>query len=221
MQNEPVTALFQQEELNTKERILDAAIDLISRKGFDAMSIREIAREVGIRESSIYNHFKSKDEILDTIIDYFIMELSRSDIGEMPLDALLAQYGPEGFMNMGGRAYLESINRPRIIKIWRIISIEIYRNDKVRKFFKTTMVETPVKIWEETFRRMVELGYIVECDTRVLAQEFFYYLVYLLFDYFVISFNDSTYCTFTDKMSNDMSGHIKFIFDKISVKKVP
>ncbi len=218
MQNEPVTALFQQDELNTKERILDAAIDLVSRKGFDAMSIREIAREVGIRESSIYNHFKSKDEILDTIIDYFIMELSRSDLDELPMEDLLAQYGPEGFMNMGGRAYLESINRPRIIKIWRIISIEIYRNDKVRKFFKTTMVETPVMIWEQTFRKMMELGYIRECDTRVLAQEFFYYLVYLLFDYFVISFNDTTYCKFTEKMSNDMSVHIKFIFDKVSVK---
>lgn len=219
MQNEQVQALFLQEELSTKERILDAAIDLISRKGFDAMSIREIAREVGIRESSIYNHFKSKDEILDTIIEYFIMQLSHSDPNEVPMEVMLAQYGPEGFMNMAGAAYLQSINRPRIVKIWRIISIELYRNDKVRKFFKTTMIETPVAVWEQTFRKMMELGYIKECDTRVLAQEFFYYCVYLLFDYFVISFNDTTYCKFTENMLKDMSGHIKFIFEKITVKE--
>ena len=219
MQNESVTALFQNEELNTKERILDAAIDLISRKGFEAVSIREIAREVGIRESSIYNHFKSKEEILDTIIDYFIMELSRSYPDEVPMETLLAQYGPVGFMNMASSVYLQRLNRPRIAKIWRIISIEIFRNDKIRVFFKKVMVETPVATWEQTFRTMVELGYIKKCDTMVLAQEFFYYCVYLLFDYFVISFNDSTYCKFTEGMLQDLSGHITFIFDKLEIKE--
>ena len=37
----------------TKEKIFDVSIDLFSQKGFDAVSVREIAREVGIRESSI------------------------------------------------------------------------------------------------------------------------------------------------------------------------
>ncbi len=218
MQNEPVTALFQQDELNTKERILDAAIDLVSRKGFDAMSIREIAREVGIRESSIYNHFKSKDEILDTIIEYFITELSRSYPGEVPMETLLAQYGAKGFMNVASRAYLQRLNRPRIAKIWRIISIELSHNTKIRVFFKKVMVETPVMSWEQTFRMMMDLGYIRESDTNVLAREFFYYCVYLLFDYFVISFNDSTYCNFTEGMLHDLSGHIEFMFDKIEIK---
>ncbi len=64
-----VEALFKNDgELTTREKILDVAIDSIARRGFEAVSIRDIAREVGIRESSIYNHFKSKYEILDTII---------------------------------------------------------------------------------------------------------------------------------------------------------
>ena len=160
MQNEQAQTLFLQQELSTKERILDAAIDLISRKGFDAVSIREIAREVGIRESSIYNHFKSKDEILDTIVEYFISELSRSYPGEVPMETMLAQYGAEGFMNVASREYLQMINRPRIARIWRIISIELFRNEKMRVFFKKTMVETPVASWEQTFSTMMDLGYI-------------------------------------------------------------
>jgi len=218
MTDNRVEALFKNEsEPTTREKILDVAIDSIARRGFEAVSIRDIAREVGIRESSIYNHFKSKDEILDTIIEYFMVELSRSDPFETPMDVMLEKYGPEGFMNMAGRAYLERINRPRIARIWRIIAIELYRNEKVRQFFRTTMVQVPVSAWEQTFRRMAELGYIRECDTGVLAREFFYYSIYLFFDYFVISFNESTYCRFTEDMLEDLGPHIKFMMDAIKV----
>ncbi len=42
---------------------------MFSVKGYDAVSIRQIASAVGIKESSIYNHFKSKQDILNKIID--------------------------------------------------------------------------------------------------------------------------------------------------------
>lgn len=216
-----VEALFQNEgEMTTREKILDVAIDSISRRGFEAVSIRDIAREVGIRESSIYNHFKSKDEILDTIIGYFIFELSRSDIfEEQPIEATLAKYGPEGFMSLGARAYLTKINKPRIARIWRIITIELYRNEKIRKFFRETMVQGPVAVWEQTFKRMMDLGYIRECDTGVLAREFFYYCIYLFFDYFVINFNEEIYCRFAEDMLEDLSPHIRFLIDAVKVER--
>ncbi len=42
---------------------------MFSIKGYDAVTIREIASEVGIKESSIYNHFKNKQDILNKIIE--------------------------------------------------------------------------------------------------------------------------------------------------------
>ncbi len=208
-----------QTEKGTKERILDAAIDLFANKGYDAVSIREIAREVSIRESSIYNHYKGKEELMDTITDYFISELTRADPFDVPMEDLLEKYGAEAFMNMGAQAYLHKINTPKIAKIWRIISIELFRNDKVRKFFKTTMVEVPVAAWEQTFRKMMELGYIRECDTRLLATEFFYHCIYLFFDYFIISFDEATYDTFTENMLKDLSPHISFVFEAVKPKE--
>ncbi len=218
MADNRVEALFGNKGgLTTRERILDVAIDSIARRGFDAVSIRDIAREVGIRESSIYNHFKSKDEILDTIIEYFMAELSRSDPSGEPLEAMLAKYGPQGFMSMGARAYLTKINKPRIARIWRIIYIELYRNEKIRKFFRETMIQLPLTVWEQTFKRMMELGYIRECDAGALAREFFYYCTYLLFDYFVIDFDETTYCRFTEDMLEDISPHIGFLLDAVKV----
>ena len=51
---------------NTSEcdKIKLVALDLFSRYGFAGSSVRHIAKEVGIRESAIYNHFSSKDAIL-------------------------------------------------------------------------------------------------------------------------------------------------------------
>ena len=56
-------------KLTTKDKIIDEALKMFSYRGYDSVSIREIARAVGIKESSIYNHFKSKEEILTTIVD--------------------------------------------------------------------------------------------------------------------------------------------------------
>ena len=47
-------------ENTDKDKIFDVALDLFSKKGYDSVSIRTIASEVGIKESSIYNHYSSK-----------------------------------------------------------------------------------------------------------------------------------------------------------------
>lgn len=203
-------------ELTTRERILDAAIDLISRKGFDAVSVREIAREVGIRESSIYNHFKSKDEILDTIIDYFILELTRASGPAMDIDSQLEAMGPKKFMENGSRAYMQYINTPRLGKIWRVISIELYHNEKIRAFFQDTMLQLPLDSWEQLFGRMIELKLIKPIDPKVLAREFFGFAIYLMFQQFILKYDKNTY-GFSEETLGELDDHVDFFMDAIKV----
>ena len=59
-------------KVNNKEKIFNVSVDLFSERGYDGVSIRQIAREVGIKESSIYNHYPSKEAILDSILNYYI-----------------------------------------------------------------------------------------------------------------------------------------------------
>lgn len=54
---------------NTKKEILDAALTLFSTGGYEATSISQIAEVVGIRKASLYSHFGSKQDILDTLIE--------------------------------------------------------------------------------------------------------------------------------------------------------
>ena len=139
---------------STKAKIFDVSIDLFSQKGFDAVSVREIAREVGIRESSIYNHYKNKEAILDAIIDYFMSELVSSSPPEEEMEKLMET--PELFFEVGGRAFFERMSAPKNEKIWRIISIELYHNEKIRNFYKTVLLEEPINAWEKNFTKMIE-----------------------------------------------------------------
>ena len=65
------------EQTNTKEQILDVALELFSVRGFEATSISQIAEAVGIRKASLYSHYDGKQAILDALVEKIIDEYSR------------------------------------------------------------------------------------------------------------------------------------------------
>ncbi|MGZ7117899.1 MAG: TetR/AcrR family transcriptional regulator, partial [Methanobacterium sp.] len=87
-------------EKNTKERIFDAAIKLFAQYGFEGTSMREIAEEVGIKKASMYSHFKSKDEILDKIMDYPTARIGMVGPQGIETEELIVSMGVENFMKM-------------------------------------------------------------------------------------------------------------------------
>ena len=59
----------------SKERVLRAAIDLADAGGIEALSMRRLARELGVEAMSLYNHVANKDEILAGIVDLVATEI--------------------------------------------------------------------------------------------------------------------------------------------------
>ena len=76
--------------------IRDAGLTLIARHGYEAMSLRQLAAEVGLRPASLYNHFETKQDLLfDLVGDHLVDLLGRTDAaleaaGPRPLERLLA-----------------------------------------------------------------------------------------------------------------------------------
>lgn len=201
-------------ENETRKLIRDTAVDLFSQKGYDAVSIREIARKVGINESSIYNHYSGKEDIMDSIIKSLIAEFD-SGPGEVPMDVMLEKYGPEGFVDVACRATMERLKEPHIGKVLRLFCIELYRNKKIQEFFTVTYIEPSYMMWEHTFREMMNSGYIREYDARLLATELFNYCIYLYFDCFVIRYDEKDSGASIDRAMGDLSRHVKFVFDAV------
>lgn len=65
---------------NTRQEILDAALELFSVQGFEATSISQLAEAVGIRKASLYSHFENKQAILDTLLETTLEEYDKHSI---------------------------------------------------------------------------------------------------------------------------------------------
>ena len=57
---------------DTKERILAAALEMFSQKGYAGTNIRELSESLGLVKSAMYRHFESKDAIWNTLLDELI-----------------------------------------------------------------------------------------------------------------------------------------------------
>jgi AcrR family transcriptional regulator len=58
----------------TRDRITEAALRLMDAEGLDAVSMRRVAREVGVEAMSLYNHVRDKDDLLNAVIERVMQE---------------------------------------------------------------------------------------------------------------------------------------------------
>src|SRR5258708_10443009 len=70
--------------LLSRERIVEAAIAVVDADGLDALSTRRLARELGVQAPSLYNHFATKEQIVDAIGDAIVAGVDLSMLGRDP-----------------------------------------------------------------------------------------------------------------------------------------
>jgi AcrR family transcriptional regulator len=81
---------------DTRQRILDVAQDLFARQGYTGTTIADIARPLGITTAALYYHFKSKADILESLLAEplaaYTRLIERATEQRLPADALLSAY---------------------------------------------------------------------------------------------------------------------------------
>jgi len=202
--------------MNNKEKIFEKSIDLFSEYGYDGVSIRKIAGAVGIKESSIYNHYKSKEAILDAILAYYINEMTKDEI---PLNKASDNLDKslDYFYKAGVDLYTSKLNDVKMMKITRIIFVETYHNEKIRKFVKTAIVDAAINGWIALFDLMKEKELIKrDCNSKQLAESFYYYGLYLLIEHVIINYPEDDE-KFLKELARKSEIQMKLIYN--SVKK--
>jgi AcrR family transcriptional regulator len=79
--------------LLSRQRIVEAALALVDSEGLEALSTRRLAAELGVQGPSLYNHFATKDDILDAAADAVTGQVDISYLSEMPWPAGLRRWG--------------------------------------------------------------------------------------------------------------------------------
>ena len=186
--------------MNTKEQIFDVSLDLFSKKGYDSVSLREIAEEVGIRKSSIYSHYSSKEAILMDIFNYLRNLFEYDELLYRGSEAIKAMFSEE-----------------RNLKIWKLIFIQMNHNDKIRLFFQDEILVKPLIFWKGFFSILKENGIIREdCNPELLAKEYYSFPIYLLLE-ICAKYDDIPESTL-ENFFEEAEEHANFLLDCVKVK---
>jgi AcrR family transcriptional regulator len=156
------------EKVSTKQKILDSSLKLFSTKGYKATTMRDIAAEVGVRQGAIYNHFKSKEAILERLIadltDSALVHLFDKDLDPKKGKQLLAK--------IATTFKLISFD-PRNEALFRLMMQELFRNEKVRELYHEHFYQQNVKRLSTYLFQMMQEELIRSSDPLLLANEFF------------------------------------------------
>jgi len=191
----------------TKQRILDAAIELFSQKGYNGVSMRELGRSVGIKESSIYNHYGSKDEILTAILDLFSSKMEGTVLTEEEIEERISALPPEEFWRVGTSKFMETTEDPRIEKISLIVFQEMFREGRARDIALRELFSRQQELVQLIFTKMRDRGIIGQVDTESLANAYSYPMLALRFEYNLLKFWGMD----TGPVEKKMAKHIRFI----------
>ncbi len=166
---------------NTKEKILQKALDLFVIKGYSGSSIRDIAKEVGIRESGIYNHFSSKQAILEAIIE----KLSSGPVAKVILtDDLLDKITePEIFIRDFARKIFEfwqTENERALIKL--ILSEQFHSIGEV-EISLNSYLEEYLNITKMIFTELIKHKLFKKGNAGIFAESFIGFLFLLRLKY--------------------------------------
>ena len=208
--------------MNTKEKIFDVALDLFSKKGYDSVSLREIADGVGIKKSSIYSHYASKEAILMDIFEYFTDffkydELLNSKDLLLAADNELLLENPEMFYHLGSEAIREMLSEDRNLKIFKMIFVQMYHNENIRLFFQNEILVKPLVFWNGFFTILKEKGIIrSDCNPKLLAKEYYSFPIYLLLE--MCAKYDDFPKSCIDNFFYEAEEHAKFLLESVRVK---
>jgi AcrR family transcriptional regulator len=199
------------EQTGTKYKIIETALDLFSRKGYTAVSVRELTKEVGIKESSLYNHFKSKEEILESIYTLFEEERAKSLPSADVLEALAKKVSIEQFLKEGIETFKISVANDHYEKMWRILNMEQFRDQRARKIILENMYRGTIDFLESAFRAFMDAGKLPHQDPRNLAVHYQYPLFAMMTEYLLIRYDQLD----TVEVEKRMQVHLEYFLENL------
>ena len=162
--------------MHTKERILLEALRLFSQKGYDAVSVEQIADAVGIKAPSLYKHYKSKQDIFDAI---FEETAKRYGAFTESISVHLDDSGQDlqVFSAITADALVEkvkslisySLHDEFVSQFRRMMTIEQFRSPELSALYSHRYVEQIQNYHKGLFRRMIAAGVLCDADPGLLA----------------------------------------------------
>ena len=160
----------------TREKILDKALELFAARGYDAVSVGEIAVAVGIKAPSLYNYFPGKQAIFDAIVsstaaqyeaDTGKIHIHVQDVGQdIPVFTAITE---EALFEKVRQIFEYSLHNETISRFRRMMTIEQFRSPELAALYSRRYVERMLDYHADIFRALIAAGEIPYRDPEGLA----------------------------------------------------
>ena len=166
--------------MDTKKKILEVSLELFAQKGFDGVSVREIAKAVGVRESALYKHYKNKEDILDKIVEEMISSIRNGyELRHVPETLTLGV--AEGYRNISEEQLCEMswsifkmfTEEPKLSNFRRLLMREQFQNKTFAKYYNKFFIKGVIESQAKTFLQLVDSGLFRKADERIIALHFY------------------------------------------------
>lgn len=162
--------------MRTKERILLEALRLFSQKGYDAVSVEQIADAVGIKAPSLYKHYKSKQDIFEAIFEetakrYGAFTDSISvHLGDSGQDlAVFRAITADALVEKVRSLIVYSLHDEFVSQFRRMVTIEQFRSPELSALYSQRYVAQIQQYHEGLFQRMIAAGVMRRENPELLA----------------------------------------------------
>ena len=178
---------MENKEKNTKERILEEALRLFSQSGYMGTSMKDIASKLGVTKAALYKHYKSKQEILDRIIDKMNeLDTERVKQYEMPegeMEKVIVEYKETAFDKIKQFTkvqFLHWTEEEFSCCFRKMLTLEQYREPQMAQLYQNYLASGPLSYMEDLFSGM--LGDATKA--RQMALDFYgpIFLLYSMYD---------------------------------------
>lgn len=163
----------------TKKKILDKALELFAAQGYDSVSVGEIARAVGIKAPSLYNHYPSKQAIFDAIVEATARQYE-SDTDKVDIHVQNSARDVPVFTEITKEALFEkvrqifeySLHNETISRFRKMMTIEQFRSSALAALYSRRYVERLVDYHAGIFRALISAGEIISADPETLSMTY-------------------------------------------------
>ena len=156
---------------NTKQGILEAALELFSVQGFEATSISQIASAVGIRKASLYSHFESKQAILDALVRDVLDQYAAHSIFARPDGDSEDAPTPEATERMILEQLRYILHDPHISRARKMLVVEQFRNPELAQLQTRQNYTDVLTYFTSLVERLIRSGVLAGEDPEIMAAQ--------------------------------------------------
>lgn len=175
------------EHTSTKQKIRQEALTLFSEKGYDAVSVAQIAEAVGIKAPSLYKHYKSKQAIFQAILDEMQKRYTQQAVSmqmngsDAHADAsIFAGISEEALIQMGTNLFLYFLHDEYVSKFRKMLTIEQYHSEALAQLYTKQYADDPLSYQGMMFHLLAQAGALKQENPQMMALHFYAPLYLLL-----------------------------------------